>query len=629
MAAGHGGGAAAAPGREERGQVSFLDQALWRQLHDADSAEVFARAWLLLQCRIIEGVNGGAVILGEPERGPFEPVAAFPHTSSPAPSLLSAAQRALAERRGIAHAPRAEAGRPGAQPCVLAHPILVGGQLFGAVALELSADAVARLHGVMRQLQWGASGLEFMLYRRRSEGARQVHTRVDLTLGLVASAVGEERFAPACNAVVTELATRLGCDRVSVGFLRRGRAVVAALSNTAQFGKRMNLIRVIGNAMDEAIDQRAIVLWPPDPDGEPVLSLAHEVLDRSFLSDNILTVPIHAGARMLGALTLERSGARGFTTDEIDLIECVAGAVGPVLEDKRRNDRLILAKIGESATTQVGRVLGPRYYGRKLALLLAAVVVAFFAVAKDTYRVTAPAILEGSVQRSIVAALDGYLEAEHARAGDIVQAGQLLAELDDRDLELERVRLGAELGELRWEYGRALAEGERALVNISRVRMAQVEAMLELADEHIARTRIRAPFAGVIVAGDLSQSVGAAVQRGQDLFKIAPLEDYRIILRVDESQITDIAVGQNGTLVVASLPDEPLPVTVERITPVAEALEGRTHFRVEARLDTMTERLRPGMEGVAKIAVDERRLIWIWTRGLIDWIRLTLWRWWP
>ena len=39
--------------------------------------------------------------------------------------------------------------------------------------------------------------------------------------------------------------------------------------------------------------------------------------------------------------------------------------------------------------------------------------------------------------------------------------------------------------------------------------------------------------------------------------------------------------------------------------------------------------LRPGMDGIGKIAVDRRKLIAIWSRDLIDWLRLKVWRWWP
>jgi hypothetical protein len=37
--------------------------------------------------------------------------------------------------------------------------------------------------------------------------------------------------------------------------------------------------------------------------------------------------------------------------------------------------------------------------------------------------------------------------------------------------------------------------------------------------------------------------------------------------------------------------------------------------------------LRPGMHGAAKLDVDERRMIWIWARALLDWVTLFTWRW--
>jgi hypothetical protein len=129
--------------------------------------------------------------------------------------------------------------------------------------------------------------------------------------------------------------------------------------------------------------------------------------------------------------------------------------------------------------------------------------------------------------------------------------------------------------------------------------------------------------------GDLSQSLGAPVERGQVLFELAPLESYRVIVQVDEREIADISVGQRGKLMMPSMPGDLFSFHVEKITPVSVAKEGRNYFRVEAKLETNSERLRPGMEGVGKVTVDERRLIWIWTHELIDWLRLWLWSWWP
>jgi multidrug efflux pump subunit AcrA (membrane-fusion protein) len=156
-----------------------------------------------------------------------------------------------------------------------------------------------------------------------------------------------------------------------------------------------------------------------------------------------------------------------------------------------------------------------------------------------------------------------------------------------------------------------------------------VTAELELIDAQLERTRLVAPFAGVVVRGDLSQSLGTPVKRGDLLFEVAPLDGYRIILKVDQRDIAEPAPGQHGQLALAALPGETLPFTVERITPVSIPEDGRNYFRVEAHLDEPLPGLRPGMEGVAKIEVGARNIVWIWTHGLVDWLRLSTWSWLP
>jgi multidrug efflux pump subunit AcrA (membrane-fusion protein) len=120
------------------------------------------------------------------------------------------------------------------------------------------------------------------------------------------------------------------------------------------------------------------------------------------------------------------------------------------------------------------------------------------------------------------------------------------------------------------------------------------------------------------------------VERGQVLFEVAPLEDYRVALQVDERDISHVVVGQRGELTVSSMPGERYGFAVTKVTPVNSAKEGRNFFRVEAALEAKPgPRLRPGMEGVGKIYVEERKLVWIWTHAFTDWVRLWIWSWLP
>lgn len=602
-----------------RDNFVFLDQALWKQFREADSPEEFTRAWLALQCRFIGNATCGVLVLGEPGVGPFAPAAFWPDEAAFDEKLSSIAEQAMAERQGVVR---------GSGSTGVAYPLILEEQLFGVVAVQFDGTQ-SQVRNVMRQLQWGAGWTELLVRRQQGRSDAEQRERTATAFDLVAAVLEQARFRDACNALVTELSMRLECDPVSIGFVHRGRTLVKAISHAADFGRKMNLVRDIGVAMDEAIDQKAVVLYPANEEWEYRVTRAHEELAGRQKSGSILTVPLHNQGEAFGAITFERPLGVVFDEATVELCDTVASVIGPILYEKKRNDRLIFTKLVESLWLQLKRLLGPHYFGRKLATLIMVALVVFFSLVRGDYRVTSPAVLEGSVQRTIVAPFDGYLATQNARAGEIVKEGAVLATLDDKDLTLERLRWSTSRSQRLTEYDRALAERDRAEANINRAEIEQAEAQMALLDEQLVRTHIKAPFDGIVVSGDLTQSVGATVERGQELFKIAPLHSFRVILEVDESDMEDIAAGQGGVLRLASLPEESLGFVVERITPVAEQAEGRNFFRVEAKLKDSNQRLRPGMEGVAKTQVDERLLIHIWTDKLVDWARLTLWKWLP
>ena len=101
-----------------------------------------------------------------------------------------------------------------------------------------------------------------------------------------------------------------------------------------------------------------------------------------------------------------------------------------------------------------------------------------------------------------------------------------------------------------------------------------------------------------------------------------------VIVKVPEAAIRHVRIGQQGRIVLAGISGEQLPFHVKNIG-VAGAEEGENVFRVEAQLEENASGLRPGMEGVGKVEIGERRLVWIWTHTMWEWLRVTLWRWLP
>jgi RND family efflux transporter MFP subunit len=612
------------------GSITYLEPALWQQLVDAETDRDFCLSWLRLQCRLIDEVHQGVVMMGPADAGPFLPMASWPE-QLPLPQVFdNVVQRVLRERKGVVV--RFQADLPEAIPdrFHLGYPVKVDNRLHGVVALDIAHRKPEGLQSVMRQLQWGAAWLENRILRKQVGPVEHAQEQLTTTLDLAARALQERDSQGAAMACVTELATRLACDRVSIGFRKQEFIEVAALSHSAQFGGQLNLLQAIGRVMDECCDQGRPVLYPAAETGQGTIIRAHAELAVQHKSAAILTIPLFApGGSHYGAMTFERGVGPPFELREVELCQAVGALLGPILEEKRRNDRSLPTRLRDSLNAQLHKLWEPGHAAVKVSALTLAALAVFFAFAKGDYRVTAKTVLEGEVQRAITVPFDGYVEEALVRAGDVVRAGQPMARLNDKDLTLERLKWASLKEQHQLEYYKALAGRDHAAAKVYSEQANQAAAELRLLEQQLERARIAAPFDGVVVSGDLSQSLGAPVARGDVLFEVAPLHSYRVMLDVDERDIGALAVGQPGTLVLNALPDQDLPFTVEKITPVSIAREGINYFRVEASLQEPSERLRPGMEGYGKVEADRRHLLWIWTHPLIDWLRLWAWKWTP
>jgi len=601
---------------------AFLEAERLFRLHNAADPKVAASAWLETLAELLKGLRQSLVVMGSATGGAFQPYGIWPTDSRPSRPLMTAAENAIRGGRAVIEA--VPAGRDTQAGTAIGYPIMVGGRVRGSVALELSEDADTRL--ALDHLAWGCGWMETIIRRRNEVPGDRLASAVEL----LATSVHHRRFQEATTAVATELAGLLHCERVSIGFLRGQHVKLRAISNSANFGKRAALVRALEAAMEEAVDQQATILFPAPETARPLVTRAHEALTHARTGGPICTIPLVEGQEVLGAVVLEKPEGESFDTPTVQLCEHVCALVGPVLEARRREDRWLTAKAADTARDHVSRLVGPGHVALKLSAAAAVLALVFLWFAKGDYRVVADATLEGVVQRAVSAPIAGYLAEANARAGDVVRKGQLLAMMDDRDLRLERLKWISQRAKQEREYTDAMSKHERAKAQILQTQIEQATAQIDLLDEQLSRLRILAPFDGYIITGDLSQALGAPLERGNVLFEVAPLNEYRVLLKVDERDVNVIKIGQRGELALTAAPDRALPIHINRITPISTAEEGRNFFRVDAGIDgEVPAGLRPGLQGVGKVMIDRRRYAWIWTHRITHWFRMTLWSWLP
>ena len=117
------------------------------------------------------------------------------------------------------------------------------------------------------------------------------------------------------------------------------------------------------------------------------------------------------------------------------------------------------------------------------------------------------------------------------------------------------------------------------------------EAAVALAEAKLAKTRIRAPFAGVV--GIREVSVGDYVKEGADLINLEDIRTLKLDFRLPELYLSRLQKGQAVEVSVDALPNQAFKAVLDAVDPLVDA-NGRA-ISLRARLDNPELKLRPGM----------------------------------
>ncbi len=465
--------------------------------------------------------------------------------------------------------------------------------------------------------------------------------RLRQVLDVVAGIAHEERFRPAAFGLCNHIASAWRCERVALGIVRGAMMRVEAVSHTEKIVHASRLVQDMTEAMEECLDQDLEIIVPV-PQSSPgqaaeasgpgvlgpgayVCRQTEEFIDRHGPAW-VCTIPLRRAGNVVGALLVEREPDRPMETGEIEGLRLVCDLVTTRLADLADRDRWLVARAAAHVRRSAASFIGPEHTWAKLLAILAAGVVAFSLVFHGTHHAAASFVVMTQQRRVVPAPFDGYLAAIDARPGDEAKGGQtVLGSLETSDLRLQLAEAQARRATATKEGAIALSQGKTADAQIAQASEQEAQARISLLENRIRAASLVAPIDGVVISTDLSDRVGGVVRLGEPLFEVAPLDSLLAELLVPEDEIADVAVGQRGHLATVSRPEDRISFTVRSISPLAEVHEGKNVFRVRADLDENRHWLRPGMEGVAKVQLGSRSYAFLWTRRLVNWVRMNLW----
>jgi len=459
---------------------------------------------------------------------------------------------------------------------------------------------------------------------REGARARDDARQYVVALDLLAAMDGQPRFLASGLAWVNALADQFQCDRVSIGWLEHGSVRLRVMSRTEHFNRRMAVAGALEAVMEECLDQDEDIVFPAPADARWVRR-DHERYAAEQRVAHLASLPLRCGDQAVAALTCERAG-RPFELAEMRQLRLSADLVARRLAELRRWDRWFGARWATALREQAARWIGPQHTWAKLLALAVAALLAVLFLVPVPYRVEARFQLRSDEVAYLTAPYNGYIREVLVRPGDRAAKEAVLLRLDSEDLELEQTAALADLNRYRREAEKARASSALAEMRVAESLAEQAQARLDLVRYRLNHATLRAPFDSVVVEGDLRERIGAPVQQGDALFRVARLDRLYVEAEVDERDIQQLSGTDTGEIAFVSRPRARYPVRLERIEPAAVSRRSENVFLVRCVLTAPPEAWwRPGMTGVGKLNVGRRSILWIFTRRTVDFLRLWLW----
>lgn len=223
-----------------------------------------------------------------------------------------------------------------------------------------------------------------------------------------------------------------------------------------------------------------------------------------------------------------------------------------------------------------------------------------------------------SFQLDVKSEVSGKIKGLHVEAGDTVKSGDLLAEIDDRDLmtekqsvlsEIDGAKLEMEKDKRNYERSKELFDAKlvsreqfdnlTSEYDISQNNLTKAQRKLEITEERLRKTKITSPIDGTVLVLPVIEGqvvvAAASVNSGTTLMTVANLDKLLVQTHVNQVDVARLKVDQPVKLKADSLKDVNMSGKISFIAPVATVKNSVKGFDIEATIENPNARLRPGM----------------------------------
>lgn len=443
--------------------------------------------------------------------------------------------------------------------------------------------------------------------RQRAERAASDTAALVELLSLVTAEKTEEAGQ---QRLVDELRRHLEADRVYLGVSDATRPLcgLRVISDCLEIDRQSAETQQVEAVLQESLARADASLWPSVGDENRHALLAHQQLAESSGALAVLATPLRSESGDVVGVVAATFAKESADDDSrysrvFSFLRASSRSLGTTIDALRRSHQSAIGRWSSGVWRRLRSNVG-------IAVSVAVTMLMALLLVPMDYRVRCEAELQPVSRRYVAAPFEASLKSCFVDPGDVVEANQILAELDGREVQWELSGLRADIKKANKEHNTHLSRQAFGEASIARHEVERLGHRADMLEDRKQNLAIRSPVAGVVVTGDLREREGVPLEMGQSLFEIAPLDALVIEVGIPEDDIQHVAAGMTIRLRLHSLPESSIEATIRRIHPKAELRDHENVFVAEAVIENTDHRLRPGMKGAALVSTGRRPLGW-------------------
>ncbi|MEM9695335.1 MAG: efflux RND transporter periplasmic adaptor subunit [Myxococcota bacterium] len=213
-----------------------------------------------------------------------------------------------------------------------------------------------------------------------------------------------------------------------------------------------------------------------------------------------------------------------------------------------------------------------------------------------------PGEVEASRDANLSAPLGGFVERVLVTDGDVVKKGQVLAYIDAATHGARQNQAKVEVDNARREYERQQMLGSstpRAQLEAAESRYLAAKAAHRVASVSVARSVIRAPFAGKLARVDVEE--GETAGPGAPLMRLIRLDPIKVTMSLSDRDVINVKEGMKA-MVGTGARSSRVEGTVKLVQPAADT--NTRSFIAEIEVPNPDRTLLPGMIATIQVVAD-------------------------